>query len=55
MLKESKKKRRKKLLVLPLASGIILSGINADFALATDNPSQRVTESSKQSNHKSGQ
>lgn len=55
MLKESKKKKRKKLLVLPLASGIVLSGINADFAFAADNPSQRVAESSKQSNHKSGQ
>ncbi|MEI2358978.1 glycoside hydrolase family 3 N-terminal domain-containing protein [Priestia megaterium] len=55
MLKESKKKRRKKLLVLPLASGIVLSGINADFVKAANNPSQTVTESSKQSNHKSRQ
>jgi len=55
MLKRLKKKRRKSLIVLPLASGIALSGINADFAIAANNPSQTVTEYSKQSNHKSGQ
>ncbi len=55
MLKKLKKKRRKQLLALASASGIALSGISIDSAIAADSPSQRVTESSKQNNHKNVQ
>lgn len=55
MLKKLKKKRKKQLLALAYASGIALSGISIDSAIAADSPSQRVTESSKQNNHKNVQ
>lgn len=50
-----KNKRRKKLFIMSLASGIALLGISINFAIEADSSSQRRKDSSPQNNHASMQ